>query len=215
VFNPWFRRDTKNDATPEAPQIRRAQLVRYLESRLGRARLLLVGEALGYQGGHFTGVAMTSERILLGHMRERGVPPEFVLPGLAPRRTSRPDLRPAGFSEPTATIVWTAALRSGLGPLDFVLWNAFAWHPFNAGRGMLSNRRPTAREMGGSGPALKTFLGLFPHAAVIAVGKTSEENLKAMGVTCSSVRHPAQGGAAIFRTQLRRLLNPERSDPRT
>jgi uracil-DNA glycosylase len=204
VFNPWFQRDTENDAGPGAPGIRRAQLARYLESRPG-ARLLLIGEALGYQGGHFSGIAMTSERILLGHMVERGIEPARVLPGLAPRRTSRPDLRPAGFSEPTATIVWTAALQCGIDPLDFVIWNAFAWHPFDPRKGMLSNRRPTARETGGSGHVLRTFLGLFPQAAVIAVGRTSEESLKAMGVECTAVRHPAQGGAGIFRRQLRRI----------
>jgi uracil-DNA glycosylase len=203
VFNPWFQRDVKNDAFPQAPDIRRAQLVHYLESR-SSARLLLIGEALGYQGGHFTGMAMTSERILLGHMVDRGISPTHVLPGLTPRRTSRPDLRPSGFSEPTATIVWTAALRSGLGPFDFVLWNAFPWHPFHPAKGMLSNRRPATREMAAS-PCLEIFLDLFPEATVIAVGKVSDASLKTLGVTCRTVRHPAQGGAEIFRSQLRKI----------
>ena len=45
---------------PEAPAIRREQLRRYLDERIGHARLLLVAEAAGYQGAKFSGIAMTS-----------------------------------------------------------------------------------------------------------------------------------------------------------
>ena len=78
----------------------------------------------------------------------RRMDPSDVLPGLKPRRTSKPDLIEYGFSEPTATIVWGTLLSLGMGACEFVLWNAFPWHPFDERQGLLSNRRPTGKEQG-------------------------------------------------------------------
>ena len=89
VFNPWRDYGPGLDIGPEAPRIRYANLQRYLELRR-QAHYLFIAEGLGYQGGHFSGMAMTSERILLGHHPE--VRPEEVLgPGWDYRRTSNPD----------------------------------------------------------------------------------------------------------------------------
>jgi hypothetical protein len=70
VFNPWWEIDEENDSGPGAPVIRREQLRAYLHQRLANATLAIIGEALGYRGGHFTGIAMTSERMLLGKKPE-------------------------------------------------------------------------------------------------------------------------------------------------
>ena len=40
-------------------------LVAYLLPRVGRAKVFVVAEAVGYQGGRFTGIAITCERMLL------------------------------------------------------------------------------------------------------------------------------------------------------
>ena len=206
VFSPWADMDEQNDINSHCPGIRRRQFHHYLKTRLKTADYLLVGEALGYQGGHFTGIPMTSERILLGHQEQRGISPDAVLSGLKPERTSRPEKMPKGFTEPTATIVWQTLLQLPVSGLDFVLWNAFPWHPFDTAQGMLSNRKPTSKEMSRGSDILRDFLRLFPHRKVVAVGKVSETWLKKLGVDAVSVRHPAQGGAKQFRAQIAQLI---------
>ncbi|PYL71735.1 MAG: hypothetical protein DMF22_06075, partial [Verrucomicrobia bacterium] len=155
VFNPWWQVDKENDVAPRAPRIRREQLRDHLAKRLGQAQFALVGEALGYRGGHFTGIPMTSERILLGRNKDVGIEANLLFSDITPRRTSKPQKCRAGFSEPTATIVWNTLLQLGLSPEQFVLWNAFPWHSFNRHRGMLSNRMPTKPERSVGLPVLK------------------------------------------------------------
>ena len=204
LFDPWRDRDAENDDSDEAPAIRRDQLIHYLTARRGHARYLLIAEAAGYQGAHFTGIAMTSERILLGHLKDRGVLPRHVLPGLEPRRTSAAgrcgsaSVRRMGFSEPTATIVWSAMAALGADPREFVLWNAVPWHPFREGEGMLTNRPPTPRERDAARPHLERFLALFPGARRIAVGNIARDLLADHG-GARHVRHPANGGGGAFR----------------
>jgi uracil-DNA glycosylase len=199
VFNPWWQVDKQNDIDCDAPAIRRKHLRAYLQRRLGRVKLVVIGEALGYRGGHFTGIPMTSERILLGKKETAGIKPEHVFSSFKARRTSKCQPCPDGFSEPTATIVWNSLLRLGLRPEEFVLWNAFPWHSFNPRRGLLSNRTPNKSERSAGLSVLETFLDLFPCEKIIALGNVAASQLKELNVESHRVRHPASGGATLFR----------------
>jgi len=206
VFNPWWQVDKQNDVGRTAPAIRRKQLAAYLRKRLGKIKLVVIGEALGYRGGHFSGIPMTSERILLGKKKDLGIKPEQVFSGVRARRTSKPRKCSDGFSEPTATIVWGTLLRLGLKPEQFVLWNAFPWHSFDSRRGMLSNRMPNKSERAAGLPVLKAFLELFSRDQVVALGKIAAAQLEELNVDAHCIRHPASGGARLFRQQIAKVV---------
>ena len=224
VFNPWWEVDNENDIDSNAPAIRRNQLRAYLEQRLGKANIAVIGEALGYRGGHFTGIPMTSERILLGKKKDvvaalcerrnlqQGTrngghrPPLQIIANIKPRRTSRARKCPDGFSEPTATIVWSRLLELDLHPQQFVLWNAFPWHSFDPRRGMLSNRMPDKSEQAVGLPVLKAFLKLFPCKQVVSLGKIAAAQLEELEVGFEYIRHPASGGAKLFRKQIAQVV---------
>ncbi len=207
VFNPWWEVDEQNDIGRNAPAIRRHQLRAYLQKRLGKAKLAVIGEAVGYRGGHFSGIPMTSERLLLGRSEKVPMRSNDFFSDINPRRTSKPEKRPDGFSEPTATIVWGTLLRRGLRPDHFVLWNAFPWHSFDPRGGVLSNRMPDKSEQATGLPVLKAFLELFPCDQVVALGKIAAAQLKQLGVNAHCVRHPASGGARLFRQQIAKIVN--------
>src|SRR5262245_30892135 len=226
VFNPWWEVDEQNDIARIAPMIRRQQLRAYLQQRLGRARIAVIGEALGYRGGHFSGIPMTSERMLLGKKPElvaaltesrnppdrlgygghRGESGQQIVSGTKPRRTSKPAVCPDGFSEPTATIVWGTLLKIGMLPDEFVLWNAFPWHSFDRRHGLLTNRMPNKAEQLSGRPALKAFLELFPCEQIVGLGRIAAAQLEQLGFNAHCVRHPASGGARRFRAQIMEIF---------
>jgi hypothetical protein len=207
VFNPWWEVDEQNDIGQNAPAIRRNQLRAYLQKRVGKADVAIIGEAVGYRGGHFSGIPMTSERLLLGRSKRFHIKPRDFFSDAKPRRTSKPEKCPDGFSEPTATIVWGTLLRLGTKPEQFVLWNAFPWHSFDSRRGMLSNRMPNRAERAAGLAVLKPFLELFPCDQVVALGKIAAAQLEELNVNAHCVRHPASGGARLFRQQIAKIVN--------
>lgn len=209
LFNPWFENDPKHDWNGHGPKIRQRQLKAYLSHRVDTAKYLFIAEALGYQGGHFTGIAMTSERILLGHHKSvHGIPADGAFTSIKAERTSKPKVNKKGMSEPTATIMWKAIYQLGIDPYETVLWNALPWHPYDPNDGLLSNRTPTDQELEMGYPSLRVFLDVFAGAEIIAVGRKCEQSLDAFGITdYTPVRHPANGGAPKFRRQMKRIMN--------
>jgi hypothetical protein len=169
----------------EGPALRRANATAYLDARAGRAPLLLVGEAMGYAGGRFSGIAFTAERTLLGW----GAPFEAT------------SLRPEGWAEQSGTIVHGALATLGIAD-ETVLWNVVPAHPHRPGE-PLSNRTPAVGELRAGAEVLGELIERLRPRATIAVGRSAERALGELGLPChASVRHPANGGATAFRAGL-------------
>lgn len=193
VFNPWQQNDPL-DAAPnfEGSHNRCRRLWRHFNCI---PHYLLVGEAPGYQGCHFSGVPFTNEALLCE--------------GRIPRidACERITTREKPWREPSATIVWGGLREHGIAQ-DVVMWNAFAFHPHKPGDPM-SNRAPTKAELQAGRGILSMVLDYFKGAKLVAVGKVSEAALRALGYTPNAcLRHPSMGGANEFRAGLARLTAP-------
>ncbi len=206
VFNPWGETDQDHDLGQHGPEVRRRQLACYLSERIGVADTLLCAEAIGYQGGHFSGIPMTSERLLLGELGHKQLTPEMVFRQIAPQRTSKPEVRPTGFTEPTATIVWGFFADQGIDPRRVILWNAFPWHPYHPARGLLSNRTPRDEELAAGHAVLQQLLTIGTFRHVVAIGEKAAAQLVHLNIPALKVRHPANGGAGKFRAQMQNIL---------
>ena len=191
LFNPWRDR-CANDADTDGPEQRLARLAAHLDCQ---PDWILCGEAPGYAGCRHSGIAFTSERLLL----------EGAIPRVAPlgRRITT---RALPLSEQSATIVWRHLYLHGIAERT-VLWNALQMHPVGS-RGVWSNRTPTPAELAMGAPAMRRLLEAFPRARVIAVGRNAEAILASMGVAPhGQIRHPANGGAPAFSAGLGALLS--------
>jgi len=190
LFNPW-RDGCPHDAAGNGPAEKLNRLALHLNCN---PEFILTGEAPGYQGCRYSGIAFTSER-LLG---------EGTIPRI-PALTGRLSTRRLPFSEPSATIVWKTLYRLGIEERT-ILWNAMQLHPYRPDD-LWSNRTPTLAEISLGEPALRILIEAFPSARIIAVGKKSEGLLREMGIQIAgSVRHPANGGATEFSAGLKGLM---------
>jgi hypothetical protein len=139
---------------------------------------------MGYRGGRFSGMAFTSERTL----------------GAWGAPYAASSTRPGGWAEPSATIVHGAI---GERELDVLLWNVVPAHPHRPGA-PLTNRPPTTREVAAGSPFLDAVLELAPAGRVVAAGRVAAGLLGPRADHC--VRHPAQGGATLFRQGIAEVL---------
>ena len=184
TFNQF--RDKGPDDLPNAPAIRLANLRHYLEERRA-ADVIAVGEAAGYQGMRWSGIAFTSEFDLLRW-------------GDPYRRSSR-RVRP--WKEPSGTIVH--GLLDELGAeRRVILWNTVPTHPHVKGQ-PLSNRRPSSGEIMQGLAYARRLIDIMQPRLLVGVGRIATE---ALGDRALYVRHPAQSGATAFRAGMRALLQP-------
>jgi uracil-DNA glycosylase len=191
IHNPW-RDLCTTELRPDGCMLRQERLRRHLNAP--NPRLLIIGEAPGYQGCRYSGLAFSSERLLV----EKAIPRMNGLDGERITNRGKP------WSEPSATIVWGALYEHGLA-MDTVMFNAVPWHPEGA-RGIHSNRTPSTDEKTEGLKYVPMLLKIFPGIKVAALGNTSSDMLTELCVEHVKLRHPANGGAGKFRAGLADLV---------
>ena len=184
LFNPYRAEAPLHDAADGAAT-RRRNLATYLAAR-SAPRALLVGEAMGWRGGRFSGIAFTSERQLA----------DWDAP------YAQSSCRPAGWTEASATIIHGVLAELGLED-SVALWNTVPFHPHPPDR-PLANRAPLRGEVALGLGFLDQAIALLRPERIIAIGRVAEGSLGDRAT--ARVRHPAQGGATACRDGLRRLL---------
>ena len=184
TFNQYA--DAGPDDVTGAAAIRLENLRAYLAERPG-ADVVCLGEAGGYQGMRWSGIAFTSEFDLLRW-------------GGAYRRSSR---RQRPWKEPSGTIVHGVLDELGA-ERRVILWNTVPTHPHAPGKA-LSNRRPTRAEVATGQVFVDRLIEIVKPRLLVGVGRIAAAALGERGIY---VRHPAQSGATAFRSGMRALLTP-------
>ncbi|MEY9954069.1 uracil-DNA glycosylase [Leifsonia sp. EB34] len=147
------------------------------------APVLLLGEAPGWRGMTVTGVPFVSVR-----EAEAGVVPGLELPE-----------HPQAPWEASSRVVW-ATLQDWRGPVP-LSWPVYPLHPFVAGTPH-SNRTPRPAEVRAGAPVALELIRALEIERVVAVGRKAQGAIATAGLEAPAIRHPAQGGAALFAAQL-------------
>ncbi len=192
VFNPWREECDTERPDRGGHRARQERLRRHFEAP--NPRLIIIGEAPGYQGCRFSGIPFTSERLLF----EGAIPRNEDMQGVRITTRQRP------WSEPSATIVWRALYEHSVAA-STILFNAFPWHP--EGNAPLSNRTPTDLEKKLGLDYLDMLLKVYPGVDVAALGNIADELLRKLGTPHIKLRHPANGGARKFAAGLSEFLH--------
>ena len=184
LFNPWSQ-SCPNEISNKYFLQRRKNLKDHLSCP--DPLCILIGEAAGFRGARFTGVPFTSEKLLV----------DQAIPRVEHPKGERITTRHIPWKEPSATIVWEELHKHQIADRT-ILFNAVPWHP-EGKDGPLTNRAPNADEKKAGQACLSLFFELFPELPVMALGNIASESLNRLSIEHTKIRHPANGGAPLFR----------------
>jgi uracil-DNA glycosylase len=194
-----------NSGHEEADKVRRNNLKIFLTIMTSlNPRVIIIGEAPGFRGCHWSGVPVCSEYIMIQEYNPK-IKTEYVkslLFGYSKgyRKTSD---QAKGYKEATATSVWDIISR--VVPTDEpppMLWNSCFVHSYQEGNEK-KNRNPNNTELNQLLPIVKyMFTDLFPNIkTVLVMGRKAEYSLTQLKKTpelshlqFEYIRHPSQGG---------------------
>ena len=184
VFNPWAQ-SCPNEISNKYFLQRRKNLKAHLSCP--DPLCILIGEAAGFRGARFTGVPFTSEKLLV----------DQAIPRVEHPKGERITTRHIPWKEPSATIVWEELHKHQVADRT-ILFNAVPWHP-EGKDGPLTNRAPNADEKKAGQACLSLFFELFQDLPVMALSNIASESLNRLSIEHTKIRHPANGGAPLFR----------------
>ena len=187
--------------------VQRNNLRIYLEYMLNQQpEFLIVGEAAGYKGCGKTGIPFTDEITILWLANNFSDWTNCKIISNPPTK------------EQSAQIIWEILKQADSnGILKFnkvLLWNAFPFHPFEAGN-IDSNRSPNEAELLIGKVFLLKLIDMFSmpkhQMKIYAIGNIAEKTISKLIQQPLSlmgkIRHPAHGGKNKCQAGLRAILD--------
>src|SRR5688572_14354083 len=155
-----------------ANEVRRENLRLYFYEMLEREpKVMLLGEAPGYQGCRLSGLPFTSEFQLLTGIEK------FGLLG-AEKGYRKTDEFERIYKEPTGTVMWGTLSELNFLPL---LWATFPFHPHKPDNPQ-SNRAPTRQEIEFGKDIFQDLMKIFGIKKIVAVGNVAHGALTQIGI---------------------------------
>ena len=130
LFNPW-RDPCTDDKLRNDPEAKLARLAAHLDCD---PKLILCGEAQSYRGCRHSGIAFTSEHLLL----------EGTIPRI-PAMSHRLTIKKSPYKEGSATTIWKVLYELGIEERT-VLWNAIQMHPHKPGKQTVKSKTNFCRD---------------------------------------------------------------------
>jgi uracil-DNA glycosylase len=78
-----------------------------------------------------------------------------------------------------------------------LIWSAFPFHPHQPEK-PLTNRAPRRDEVAAGKIFLQKVIEMFDFKPIVAIGNVAAGSLLSLGIDCTKIRHPAQGGKNDF-----------------
>jgi hypothetical protein len=192
LFNQYKDTNSEFDK-PNAADIRKVNLHKYIESQKWCSTYIIVGEAPGPKGYRFSGVPFTSEIQLIS--------------GKLPFNGHQSSNRQEPYSARGAEVFWKVLLPFHQEGKNFFIWDCVPFHPHEKGKFLSPIRTPTTAELKCYSSILFKLIKIINPVGVVAVGRKAERALDMVNIKAKYVRHPSRGGAEDFEKGVKQIFS--------